>query len=114
MAKTPYDDNGRTPYSGDPVPSGLKPVPHVWDGLKRAVSPKGCPECGSKNVRRRMFEPREEPSVGLEMLGCVLEAVLWPFILILNCSGLILGGLFLIQWRKCLCLDCGHEWKSWL
>ena len=61
-----------------------------------------------------MFEPREEPSVGREMLGCFLEILLLPLFLIMDFFGLLLGRLFLVEWRKCLCSECGHRWKSWL
>ncbi|MCH8979407.1 MAG: hypothetical protein IH945_09240 [Armatimonadetes bacterium] len=114
MSKTPYDDEGKTPYTRDRVPTPTQPVDDLADRFKRVFSPKRCPKCGSKNVRRRIFEPREEPSVGREILGCFFEVLLVPLFLIIDFFGLLLGGLVLIEWRKCLCLECGHRWKSWI
>ena len=107
MAKTPYGGKkGKAPYSGDPDPSPTQSVYDLGARLKRAVSPKKCPACGSKNVGRRVFEPRAEPTVAQEIGGCILELGLWPIFLTRDFYRFVRG------WRTCLCQNCLHEWKS--
>lgn len=66
-------------------------------------STKACPVCGSNRIWERKIRKRHIHSSSRGFGGAVLETIYIVLVLIY---------IFMPNPKECVCLDCGHSWKS--